>query len=507
MDRPKKRPVRLQITNQFGQRQSLDNALEQYLTIPGAKGVLLLGLGPSPAALAAAVGGQSPVDYLESPDFARQMPTSWLQEIPAHWRKISTEDLREPELLQRKALFYRPNLRLFPDFWTPVLAAKSLGTLPASQVADEKTLWMPAPQKRLLVNELSGAFAKAGMHVHALPQDLPPTVFLKQLQAHRPDFFFCINFQGLDPFGQNFAALNHLEVPVAVWCVDNPFHLLSALKSTFWQQCMLFVTDDWFINPLLSHGARRVCHLPLATDPDHFQPHKAFHDDELAQKIVFVGRSSFPDKNNFFAGCRLSRDNMAQAAEMMAQGLRPDFAWWRLRYEQTPLWPAQSVRQIGFAAEQCNLAWRTAHLAAAAEMGLTVFGDPDWRERLPANVELRPPVDYYGPLGDIYSQARFTLNLTSLLLPHGLTQRHFDVWAAGGFLLTDNTPGLRIFDQELVHEIAFAKPEEFRPLVQRLDADPISAAELRQAWQKHILAKHTYDHRVSTLLDALDLKP
>ncbi len=508
MNVPDKRPDRLRIINQFGLRQALDDSPGQHLPLPGGNGLLLLGLGPSPAALAATIGATNPVGYLEAPDFSRQMPASWFREIPECWRKISPEDLHEPELLRRKALFYRPNLRLFPDFWAPILAAKSLERVPLHQASDRKTVWMPATRQGLLVNELSRAFARAGLHVHLLPQDLRPAECAQRLHEQRPDLFFCINFQGLDPFGQNAAALDHLDIPVAVWCVDNPFHLLPALKSTFWQRCRLFVTDDWFIRPLEDHGARQVCHLPLAADPDSFHPRGAFQDAVLAQKIVFVGRSSFPDKNAFFAGCSLPHPLASQAKVMMDQGRRPDFAWWWEKFGYARLWPGQAVRQIGFAAEQCSRSWRAAGLTAAAASGrLAIFGDPGWRSLLPDYADLRPEVDYYGPLADIYRQAGCTLNLTSLLLPRGLTQRHFDVWTAGGFLLTDATPGLHIFDKELVRESVFASPGDLMPHLRRLDNDPDLAKQIRTAWQHHILENHTYAHRVTTILDILGLQP
>jgi spore maturation protein CgeB len=499
-----KRPLRVQVVNQFGQRQSLNPGFDQHVVLPGENGLLLLGLGPSPAALAQALSGQSPTAYLEAPDFARQMPPSWFENIPKHWQPVFPGELHESGLLRRRVLFYRPNLRLFPDFWSPILAAKNLEGVPPPRPNDKKNVWIPTSAKGLLATELTAAFASAGLVVEALPSDLSPTTLAERLRVHRPDLFFCINFQGLDPFGQNFSALSHLGVPVAVWCVDNPFHLLLALKSTFWRRCKLFVTDDWFIRPLREHGAEHVFHLPLAVDPIRFQPRGIVQDADLAHRIVFVGRSSFPDKNAFFVGCTVPGELMAEATAMLAQGRRPDYSWWWARLGKTRLWPDQSARQPGFAAEQCSLLWRTAGLNAAAHISrLAVYGDPGWRSMLSADVELRPEVDYYGPLPEIYHQARYTLNLTSLLLPHGLTQRHFDVWTAGGFLLTDATPGLDIFDRDLAHETTFASPKELPQLVQRLEREQGLVAQLRTAWRAHILEKHTYNQRVENIFKAI----
>lgn len=500
-----KRPLRVQVVNQFGQRQSLNPGFDQHVVLPGENGLLLLGLGPSPLSLAQALGGQSPTAYLEAPDFARQMPLSWFEDIPKHWQPVFPNELHESGLLRRRVLFYRPNLRLFPDFWSQILAAKTLAGIPSPGPNDEKSIWIPASEKELLVMELMEAFASAGLVVEALPISVcSPTTLAERLRAHRPELFFCVNFQGLDPFGQNFSALSHLGVPVAVWCVDNPFHLLSALKSAFWQRCKLFVTDDWFIRPLQEHGAAHVFHLPLAACPIRFQPRGIVQDADLAHRIVFVGRSSFPDKDAFFAGCTVSSELLTEATAMLEQGRRPDYSWWWANLGKPRLWPDKSARQPGFAAEQCSRLWRTAGLNAAARLGhLTVYGDPCWRSLLSADVELRPEVDYYGPLPEIYHQARYTLNLTSLLLPHGLTQRHFDVWTAGGFLLTDATPGLDIFDRKLAQETTFASPKELPRLVQRLEREQGLVAQLRAAWRAHILEKHTYNQRVEDIFKAI----
>lgn len=496
------RPQRIRILDQFERPQSLDGGMDQFQHLPGTHGLLLLGLGPKPATLAQAVGNV-PADYLESPDFVRQMPASWQHQIPGHWRRLSIDDLHDVPPPQCTSLLYRPNLRLFPDFWAPVLAARRLAQFPCANKSAKRSVWLPSSERGLLTRELDLALHKAGLATRFLPTSIEPPDLIHALREERPDLFLCVNFQGLDAYGQSFAILERLGIPVAVWCVDNPFHLLPRLKSEFWKRCLLFVTDDWFLRPLLEHGARCVHHLPLAASPELFQAKGAFNAPELAERIVFVGRSAFAGKNAFFAGCRVSGSDMEAAMTLLAKGRRPDFSWWRERLGPERLWPGKNVRDIGFAAEQCSWQWRMAGLLAAAECApLTVFGDQGWLKlRANGQVSVREEVDYYGPLADIYCQARYTLNLTSLLLPHGLTQRHFDVWSVGGFLLTDQTPGLRLFDPELAAETAFNRAVDLSSLIRRLENDPALVAHLRTAWQKHVLDRHTYDQRVATVLE------
>jgi spore maturation protein CgeB len=90
-------------------------------------------------------------------------------------------------------------------------------------------------------------------------------------------------------------------------------------------------------------------------------------------------------------------------------------------------------------------------------------------------------------------------------LPAGLTQRHFDVWCAGGLLLTDANPGLAIFPGELTAPVTFTAPDELMPLFASHRADASTAQDLRHAWQELLLAEHTYAHRVDTILTRLCL--
>ena len=77
---------------------------------------------------------------------------------------------------------------------------------------------------------------------------------------------------------------------------------------------------------------------------------------------------------------------------------------------------------------------------------------------LDAPAHFSPPVDYYAMLPALYRAAPFTLDVTSLLLPGGLTQRHFDVWQAGGFLLTATGSGMDIFLPILPRPSLYAAP-------------------------------------------------
>lgn len=510
---------------------------------------LLLGLGPDPAALAAslpaitvsdgkpmrvtigpdahlaaAMPEDAEIFYLECPAFAEQAGPDWQAAIPANWTPV---DQFTPHP-GAHIIFYQGGLRLFPGFWAPVLAALALPAPGDLGRLRSKTVFMPATKDKLLTRELASALAAEGYQVLSPPGD----GLAAMLKQGRPDLYLCVNFHGLDDYGQAFSLLERAEVPVAVWCVDNPFHALSGLKSPFWRKTHIFVTDDWYIPALKEHGAEHVHHLPLAASQGFFQARPDI--PELAEKLLFVGRSAFPGRDGFFAGLTPPAEVWSQALAMLRQGERPDFGWWRHRLGVGRLWPGKEVRLAGVGAEESGRVWRAMVLAEAARAGdLVVYGDAAWgdlvrtwgaagnasgcaggfsqnahgirgtRDMAGASLALRPPVDYYGPLAGMYASARVTLGATSPLLPHGLTQRHFDVWAAGGLMVGDATPGLALFPTDLAEAVTFRKASDIPATLARLEADSALRNDLIQAWRSLIQGQHTYAQRIATILERL----
>lgn len=613
------RPPRLRILNELGQLRTLpdgvaaDGVLPDDVSpddlLPGTFDVLpprgqggdapaevvVLGVGPNPAtarrAVAAALAGLGQkaapskgrltpsVRFVECPAFLHYMdaasPGAWRADLPAGWTQAAPEDFPPHRLARALVVVYREAERLFPTFWGPLLgAARAVRMAPALALQPEgtahsgpsssrsRTVLLPGTEGSLLLPELEAALAAEGMTPRRVNPDTLHTDLPGLLADERPTLFLSVNLQGLDAWGERFHLLRACGVPVAVWCVDNPFHLLSALRGPWWRGAQLCVTDASFIPLLRGHGAERVLHLPLATGPEFFGPelpepelpgpnqpagkqpasggatgsHRTakagsprpssanLHATTDLKPVVFVGRSAFPGKGGFFAGQRIAPALLDEARGLLdAPGPRPDFHWWTARLGIDALWPGNTVRAAGLGAEECALARRARCLNTAAPRGLTVFGDEGWAGLLPPGCDLRPPVDYYATLPAVYRAARWSLNVTSLLLPAGLTQRHFDVWAAGGFCITDDTPGLALFPEELRREIAFspacdgggtatASPAGtggapgLGALLDRLERDPTLRGDLAAAWRAHILSGHTYRHRVRSLCEALGLE-
>jgi hypothetical protein len=517
------RPDRFRLDDELGRSRTLLAGPEQFDPLDpvpsapqevGPPLLIFLGLGPEPAEGMFLVPPGATVYYVECPAFRRRLGPEWEKAVPPEWRELdpeSRESLGQAVARGARIFLYRHGPRLFPSFWGPILGLCRLtrlcpGTFPATPSAAAREVILPAAKGDLLGPALAAAFQRADLtplrpQAERVASELP-----RILAGGKPALFFSVNFKGLDPYGERFHLLDQAGVPVAAWCVDNPWHVLSGLKSPFWRQLHLFVTDASFIRPLKEHGAEHVYHLPLAACPDLFQPDPDVNYSDLAQRLLFVGRSEFPGKSGFFAACKQDAKLWSKAEAMVEWGERPDFDWWAREYGVGEMWPGTAVRQAGFGAEEAARHRRMRCIReAVGRLPVTAFGDGAWQELIPELTDVRPPVDYYGPLASAYRDAGCVLNVTSLLLPAGLTQRHFDVWTAGGVLATDASPGLGIFPRELTDPISFRRPSELPGLVKRLTDDDSLRQELSKAWRECILASHTYEHRVAKVLDTVDV--
>jgi hypothetical protein len=382
---------------------------------------------------------------------------------------------------------------------------------------------LPGTGRELLRRELLLAFAGAGLPAVEVRPDRPhETGGPESLEARLgegPALLFSVNFQGLGRLRRCLELAAGNGSGIAVWFADNPWNVLSGVRDKAWKSLPLFVTDASFIGPLTAAGASCVRHLPLAACPELFSPDpardRAFPPPAGLAPFVFAGRSAFPGRDTFFAGLELPGD-LEKEAEILLRNAgpaRPDLLWWQNALKLSPagFWPGRKARLPALGAERANLFHRAGCLAAASnlgiafggkDIGLDLFGDAAWQTMLPPGARLLPPVDYYTRLPGIYAAASFSLCLTSLQLPRGLNQRHFDVWTAGGLLLSDATPGLELFPEELARAVTFRSARDLEALASTLGSGATRAGLIAD-WRACILREHCYAHRVRTILETL----
>jgi len=471
--------------------------------------VVFIGLGPEPGNIAGWFGldPSEPVYFIDCQEFVDQAGDNWATSIPDNFTRLPAKDFTFEMARSSHVVRYLPIQRAFPSFYAPLTARLTLSfDIPPSET---KSVWLPLGEGDLLGKELALAFEAKGYSVRFIDHEAigkhPGSALPALLKEGAPDLFLSVNFKGFDHFGLGYNILREAGVKVAIWMVDNPFNLLTSVKSGYWKDAKLFVTDHSFIGPLIGIGARWVTHLPLAACPELFAEGGTLPDfaHDIEDKLVFVGRSEFPKKDKFFAGLTPNQRLLDDAINMLASGDRPDFHWWQ-EYIQAQLWPGNEVRSVGVGAEVAGYTWRVRCLSASGSDTI-IFGDDKWGQIDDITAEVRPLLDYYITLPAVYRAASVSLNVTGMQLPAGLTQRHFDVWCAGGFLISDANPGLKIFPEDLTQAVTFTSPGDIPKLFDRFRQETDEKRELRKAWQELILRDHTYHNRADTVLKTLGL--
>ncbi|MBO4300289.1 MAG: glycosyltransferase [Desulfovibrio sp.] len=527
-DNTVRRPKRVSLADFCGRMFRLPEEAEAWREEGAGASVLLLGLGPGRPWTLPFLAAARDVYWLEAPATLAALAKSSegdalsqrMADMPAHWQRVTPEEAVRVSAFCRR-LFYVPGLRLAPDFWGHLLGRLDAALCGRGTVSHRRAVLLPGSENQLLHQELRIALGQCGfgpvleqVPSGAFPQQghagLQGDSFLqgwrRLLGQGRPDFLLSVNLRGMDPEGRVFYLCREQNIPVALWFVDNPWHVLSRLRFPWWRDTQIFVTDDAFLSSLRREGARHVHHLPLAVAPHMWQTHEAFQN--FGDRPLFVGRSAFPDRERFFAAARVPQSLEDEATGVLrassGPGEAPNFFWWHDRLGGA-LWPGHDVRRVGLGAERCAQANRVRWLLAAGAgrpEGIRIVGDARWKNLLP-DAEVLPQVDYYTTLPQMYAGASAVLNVTSLLMPQSLSQRHFDVWASGGLLLSDATQGLDIFPRDLTEPIILRSPEDFMTRWDQLRSHPEISMDLRRAWQEHLHKYHGYEHRVRRMVEIL----
>ncbi|SHN60615.1 glycosyltransferase family protein [Desulfovibrio litoralis] len=530
------RKIRLQVYSEIGLKQSLSSGEEAFIlrsvsnnntatkNINIPKAILILGLGDDPKYLETLLNKYHkqniPIYYIENDDFLKQMSAEYLANIPSYLKRINKEDLEE--ILQHKTLIiqYQQADTLFPSFWWSIINKIEIYQDNASsfQKTTEKTLFLVSSEKNLLHFELTNAFQNAGFKIIHIEKDCTHLNLKTLIYQHKPSLYFSLNCEGFGTFGEKFFLLRELGVECASWFVDNPWNIITLLKSKFWQELYLFCTDNSLIPDLKKLGTKNITHLPLACDSDIFKA-KSENQDSLFKfdknkdslknsfknhesRLIFVGNSAFPNKVGFFSGLKIPIEIEREAEQFYtnSQGERPDFFWWLKKLNIQLSLNNKNFRLAAFGADNSSALWRMNCINALSLYNPLVYGDSAWKNLLPPSVKVNPPVDYYSQLPTLYKKSMFTLNATSFLLPQGLNQRCFDVWSSGGFLITDYHKGMDIFPSDMVKRISFHKKNEILPLLDSFLENSKLYFELKDEWNALILKEHSYKQRIDCIL-------
>jgi spore maturation protein CgeB len=347
-----------------------------------------------------------------------------------------------------------PSLRAHKDYYQEVISrlrpAGETASRPLGLKKDSLRVLLINPDY-FLIPEVMRAFRQLGHDVHLAlfdkRRDQGEEVLrqlLVQVWDFSPDLVFTINHLGFDREGLLLDTLHRLRVPSVSWYVDSPAIILSLYDGPQSDLAFIFVWDPTYIPEVRSLGFERVFPLPLATDPEIFSPERA--RGRRPQPVSFVGNSLVGSVQQKLARLPVNQ-GFQELFNRLGQAFKPQ-PFRNLEsllisegLEGDPM--IRGLDQQGLSDLEAALLWR-----ATLEYRLTcvkellpfepvIHGDSGWRELLGNGVVLRPEVNYYDELLQVYGATAINFNATSLQMKAAVNQRVFDAPAARGFVLTD----------------------------------------------------------------------
>ena len=334
----------------------------------------------------------------------------------------------------------------------------------------------------------------------------PGPDFIKRLLSllveARPDFLLAINHLGFDEEGKLTGLLTELKIPFASWYVDSPTYILYGGEENYSPYCAVFCWERSYLKPVEEMGFHSPTFLPLATDPEVFSPGGNSINGRFASSLAFVGDSMETAQRKWEK--KLSNGARKEIASISAEGMKidrnreildifPSLAGhaecWRSRLdiEAALIWKATQGYRV-----------RLAH--ALMPLGLVIYGDAGWKRLLGKKGAVRPPVDYFRELPDVYRGTDVNINCTSFQMKTAVNQRVFDVPACGGFLLSDYQEDMERFFEVGKEAICYRTVEEAASLAAYYLGKDSERKKIAESARKRVLAEHTYEKRMAELV-------
>jgi spore maturation protein CgeB len=327
---------------------------------------------------------------------------------------------------------------------------------------------------------------------------------LNLLVEARPDFLLAINHLGFDEEGKLTELLTELKIPFASWYVDSPTYILyhGGVNCSPW--CAIFCWERSYLKPVEEMGFNSPAFLPLATDPEVFQPGVG-GSMHFTLTLSFVGESMDTNRKKWEkklparAGREIEtlncdpflKDRKGEIVDLFPSlaGYTADFRS-RLDMEAALIWKATQDYRVRLA-------------RSLMPLGLVIYGDSGWKRLIGKKERVRPPVNYFRELPGVYRATAVNINCTSFQMKTAVNQRVFDVPACGGFLLSDHQEDMGSFFEVGKEAICFRSLEEAASLAAHYLGNEGERKRIAEAARRRILTEHTYEKRMATLVAAM----
>lgn len=373
-----------------------------------------------------------------------------------------------------------------------------------------------------LIGELQAACARLGVE-HLLldfgtkEMDVDGFVskMLATLTTFRPDFVLTVNHLGVDREGVLAALLDQFNIPLASWFVDNPHLILGTYQNLHGTRTAIFTWDTDNMDSLRAMGFGNVFHLPLGADPTRLKPHRTEPVEAWRAPISFVGNSMLqktikrieaarPTTRLIESGLMVARAFGESNEPCSGRFMVKNFPELRNDFEGLET-PERKQAFETFITWQATLMYRLDCVLRILDFNPLIVGDPGWNELLRERKGWRyhEELSYYDDLPDFYPLSDINFNCTSQQMKGAVNQRVFDVPCCGAFLLTDYRRQMEDLFEPGKEIVFYSHPDEIPGLVEIYLEQPEKRREVAEAAKKRVLAEHTYDHRMTRLMEIM----
>lgn len=319
-------------------------------------------------------------------------------------------------------------------------------------------------------------------------------------------------------------ACNEMRVPYLSWVYDSPLAELYLREVR--NSCNYICVFDRKQYERLAKE-QRIAHLlyaPLASESQIFREVQIQEGDQqkYGGDVAFVGRLYNQEAWNALlegatsdvyaeadelvhsSACKWDGQNRLfdkasdALIEQIASKLPPgvwDIYQWDKRYL------CESLK----IARRCNEIGRVAILGKLAQKyNVVLYSDGTVTEDI-AKVEIRPWVDYWKEMPKVFKLSKINLNITSRSIESGISQRVWDIMAAGGFCLTNYQPEIEEYFEigkeiEVYHDL-----EELEQKVAYYLTHEEERIRIAQNGFEKVHREHNYAIRLQEILKRLPL--
>jgi spore maturation protein CgeB len=361
----------------------------------------------------------------------------------------------------------------------------------------------------LTVRECRNGLEKLGHRVFTIA---PGPDFIKRLLnllvEVRPDFLLAINHLGFDEEGKLTELLSDLKLPFASWYVDSPTYILYDGGVNCSPYCAVFCWERSYLKPLEDMGFHSPAFLPLATDTEIFRLGESAVNGCFSSPLAFVGDSMERARQKWEkkVPARVGKAIAAASCEHLLNDRGGEML------ESFNLSGGNAVDARSRMDMEAALTWRTTQdyrlrlAEALLPLGLVIYGDPGWRRLIVKKGTIRPQVDYFRELPQVYRGTTVNINCTSFQMRTAVNQRVFDVPACGGFLLSDRQEDMDSFFEVGKEAVCFRSVEEAVSLAAHYLGNEAERKRIAEAGRRRVLAEHTYDRRMAELVGEMSLR-